>query len=157
MIYYLIIKPKLGFFLAFIQCLAVSSYNLFYFHYNNLPSNFNSFDDNLIFYNSATFEKIYFPALIHYNTHVIGLICAWLVQNKIKPNFLNYKFIRLLINVFAFSVFPIFVFSLHMMENSEKGLNRYFSFFIPIIDKLISSIPFFWLFYSGCLNYNGKF
>lgn len=42
----------------------------------------------LPFSNSYNFESIedhYLHSIYHYNTYVLGLICAWLVKNQVKP------------------------------------------------------------------------
>lgn len=155
-IYYLIMKPKLGFTLAFIQCCVVSAFNLFFIHHNNIPVIFNFFTMHI--YDGSTFEDLYFHSFYHYNTYVLGLICAWTVKQQIKPKILNFKLVRFLITLVAgsaFYVFLVYLYNLEQTGNTEH--NKYIQFFFPIIDKAINSIGPFWLFYSCCIGFSGKF
>lgn len=154
LIYYLIKKPKLGFFLAFIQCFVVSTFNLIYVNYYNLPTSVNLLD--IVFFDLSFMRHVHFATLIHYNTYVIGLICAWLVKNEVKAKFLNSKPIYLIVNGLAFSAFYLFLLYLNYLENSGIKLNRFIEILLPVIERFFCIIPFFWFFYSCCLGYNGK-
>lgn len=64
----MIVKPKLGFLLAFVQCCASSAFSLYFVHHNKLPVTFNFFD--MTIYDGIMFEDNYLHSFYHNNTYV---------------------------------------------------------------------------------------
>lgn len=83
MVYYLIVRPKLGFLLLFIQFVCMSLFNIIYIEYFSI-STWKSVT-SLELHNLSDFEDAYFPFFYYSNIYELGLVCAWLVKNNVKP------------------------------------------------------------------------
>lgn len=47
-----------------------------------------------------TVQNSYFPFFFHYNTYVIGILCAYLIRNEIKPKIMVSEFFRLRLKLY---------------------------------------------------------
>ena len=74
MIYYLIVRPRLGFLLAFVQCCVVSAFSLFFIHHNKIVVTYNFFE--LKFYDGTNFEDTYLHSFYHNNTYMKSSVCS---------------------------------------------------------------------------------
>ena len=85
------------------------------------------------------------------------MICAWLVKNRVKPKFFDYKIVRFFLGLFAFCSFFVFLKYLeHLERNGGQANNYYFYFFLPVTDKMFCSIALFYLFYSVLIGHSSK-
>ena len=92
-------KPKLGFLLLFVQFICVSAFNVFYVEYFRISTWESA--TNIEIHNLSEFEDSYFPAFYYFPIYSLGLVCAWLVKNNVKPkiivSFLKKLFCHLMI------------------------------------------------------------
>ena len=76
-------KPKLGFLLLFVQFICVSAFNVFYVEHYAI-STWESVT-NIKIHNLSDFEDGYFLSIYYFNIYSLGLVCAWLAKNNVKP------------------------------------------------------------------------